>query len=119
MRRLLIKTCILSLLIIPLLNANEIVFAANQKLVEQYVAQDIIKDIYQSIGLNLKVTPLPPKRALKFNLNKENGGFAKIVLEPDEVKKQKWSTQCKNKLWTTIKNQKQCEQQQQFFLSYS
>jgi len=60
--------------------SETIVFGANEKLVEQYVAQYVIEDIYHSLGLKVSVIPLPPARAKKFNLNKIiDGEIARIT----------------------------------------
>jgi len=73
------------LLIYQPLKAYDIVFSANEKLVEQNVAQYIIEDIYKSIGLNLKVFPMPPKRAMLSNLNRSvDGEIARITPYGDD-----------------------------------
>ena len=57
-----------------------IVFGSNEKLVEQYVAQYLIENIYDSLGLQLVVLPLPPARAKKSNLNRRvDGEIARIT----------------------------------------
>ena len=57
-----------------------IVFGANEKLVEQYVAQYVIENIYNSLGLRLEILPLPPERAKQSNLNKSiDGEIARIT----------------------------------------
>ena len=62
------------------LESKTIVFGANEKLVEQYVAQYVIENIYHSLGLSLEVIPLPPARAKANNLNKSiDGEIARIT----------------------------------------
>ena len=52
----------------------------NEKLVEQYVAQYVIENIYNSLGLKLNIVPLPPARAKKSNLDKSiDGEIARIT----------------------------------------
>lgn len=60
--------------------SETIVFGSNEKLVEQYVAQYVIENIYDSIGLKLQVVPLPPSRAKKANLKRRiDGEIARIT----------------------------------------
>ena len=62
------------------LESKTIIFGANEKLVEQYVAQYVIENIYHSLGLSLEVIPLPPARAKANNLNKSiDGEIARIT----------------------------------------
>jgi len=49
-------------------------------LVEQYVAQYVIENIYNSLGLKINVIPLPPARAKESNLDKSiDGEIARIT----------------------------------------
>ena len=65
--------------------SETIVFGANEKLVEQYVAQYVIEEIYNSLGLKIKVTPLPPARAKTSNLDKSiDGEIARITPYGDD-----------------------------------
>jgi ABC-type amino acid transport substrate-binding protein len=62
-----------------------ILFGSNEKLVEQYIAQDLIENIYNSLGLKLKIVPLPPPRAMKENLDKTiDGEIARIAPYGDD-----------------------------------
>ncbi|OUR95522.1 hypothetical protein A9Q84_16955 [Halobacteriovorax marinus] len=81
------KYLILSIILISLASFNTygidpktIYFGSNEKLVEQYVAQYVIEKIYSSLGLRLKVIPLPPSRAKNSNLDKSiDGEIARIT----------------------------------------
>jgi ABC-type amino acid transport substrate-binding protein len=54
-------------------------------LVEQYVAQYVIENIYNYLGLKIKVIPLPPTRAKTSNLNKSiDGEIARITPYGDD-----------------------------------
>jgi ABC-type amino acid transport substrate-binding protein len=54
-------------------------------LVEQYVAQYVIENIYNYLGLKIKVIPLPPTRAKTSNLNKSiYGEIARITPYGDD-----------------------------------
>ncbi|MFB0980810.1 MAG: transporter substrate-binding domain-containing protein [Alteromonadaceae bacterium] len=54
-------------------------------MVEQYVAQYVIENIYNYLGLKIKVIPLPPKRAKTSNLNKSiDGEIARITPYGDD-----------------------------------
>lgn len=65
--------------------SDVIVFGANEKLVEQYVAQYVLEDIYHSLGLEIKVIPLPPARANKLNIDKIiDGEIARITPYGDD-----------------------------------
>lgn len=56
------------------INLTSINFSANEKLVEQQVAEILIKNIYSKIGINANVEPVPPLRANSKNLNMESDG---------------------------------------------
>lgn len=54
-------------------------------MVEQYVAQYVIENIYNYLGLKIKVIPLPPTRAKTSNLNKSiDGEIARITPYGDD-----------------------------------
>ncbi len=56
------------------INLTSLNFSANEKLVEQQVAEILIKNIYSKIGMIANVYPVPPLRANLQNLNLESDG---------------------------------------------
>ena len=63
------------------ISMGSITFAANELLVEQEVAQILIKDIYAKINLKTVISPLPPSRANTMNVSQQiDGEIARIYL---------------------------------------
>ena len=58
-----------------------LIFAANEKLVEQQVAEEIIRKIYLKLAVDLTIIPLPPLRGREKNLRgKIDGEIARIYM---------------------------------------
>jgi len=56
------------------LNLSSINFVANEALVEQQIAEIILKQVYANINVAANVIPMPPSRASSMNLNLESDG---------------------------------------------
>lgn len=59
---------------LPVRAAEELHLASNEKALEQTIASRLLRDIYQTAGLTIKVEPLPAARANALNLRGEKDG---------------------------------------------